>query len=89
VRSSAAAEKDGEGMALKIRTRAKDMPDGKDNLESQSHTKWKRARLFDSCAPSVKGGRKSLRTLEAPILLFRKGKIFNLAFERVMTSFGF
>jgi hypothetical protein len=32
MRSSAAAEKGGEGMALKIRTRAKDMPDGKETL---------------------------------------------------------
>jgi hypothetical protein len=29
MRSSAAAEKGDEGMALKIRTRAEDMPDGK------------------------------------------------------------
>jgi len=43
VRSSAAAEKGGEGMALKILTRAEDIPDGEDNLESQAHTKWKRA----------------------------------------------
>jgi hypothetical protein len=32
--SSAAAENGGEGMALKILTRAEDKPDGKDNLES-------------------------------------------------------
>jgi hypothetical protein len=42
VRSYAAAEKDDEGMALKILTRAEDMPDGKDNLESHAHTKWNR-----------------------------------------------
>jgi hypothetical protein len=33
VRSSGAAEKGDEGMALKIRTRAEDIPDGEDNLE--------------------------------------------------------
>jgi hypothetical protein len=43
VRSYAAAEKGEEGMALKILTRAEDMADGKDNLESHAHTKWKRA----------------------------------------------
>jgi hypothetical protein len=42
VRSSAAAEKGDEGMALKILTRAEDIPGGKDYLESQAHTKWKR-----------------------------------------------
>jgi hypothetical protein len=42
VRSYAAAEKGDEGMALKIRTRAEDIPDGKDSLESHAHTKWKR-----------------------------------------------
>ena len=46
VRSSAAAEKGGEGMALKIRTQAEDMPDGIDNLESHAHAKWKRATFF-------------------------------------------
>jgi len=29
-------------MALKILTRAEDMPDGKDNLEYLANTKWKR-----------------------------------------------
>jgi len=38
MRSSAAAEKGDEGMVLKIRSRAEDMPDGKDNPESQAHT---------------------------------------------------
>ncbi len=46
VRSYAAAEKDDEGMALKIRTRAEDMPDDKDKLESYAYIKWKRAPLF-------------------------------------------
>jgi hypothetical protein len=32
MRSYAAAEKGDEGMALKIRTRAEDMPDGKDSI---------------------------------------------------------
>jgi hypothetical protein len=41
-RSSAAAEKSGEGMALKIRTGAKDMPDGLKRIEIDTHTKWKR-----------------------------------------------
>jgi hypothetical protein len=44
---SGAAEKDDERMALKILTRAGDMPDGKDNLEIHAHTKWKRAILFN------------------------------------------
>jgi hypothetical protein len=39
VRSYAAAEKGDEGMALKIRTRAEDMADGKDNLGIQARTK--------------------------------------------------
>jgi hypothetical protein len=43
VRSYAAAEKGDEGMALKIRTRAEDMADGKGSLESHAHTKWKKA----------------------------------------------
>jgi hypothetical protein len=43
VRSYAAAEKSDEGMVLKIRTRAEDMADGKDNFESHAHKKWKRA----------------------------------------------
>jgi hypothetical protein len=42
MRSSAAAEKSEEGMALKILTRAEDIPDGKDNLENQANIKWKR-----------------------------------------------
>jgi hypothetical protein len=46
VRSYAVAEKDDEGMALKILTQAKDMPDGKDKLKSYAYTKWKRAPLF-------------------------------------------
>jgi hypothetical protein len=40
-RSSAAAEKNGEGMALKIRTGAEDMPDGLKQMETDTHTKWK------------------------------------------------
>jgi hypothetical protein len=36
VRSSAAAEKDGERMALKILTRAEDIPDDKDNVRNQA-----------------------------------------------------
>jgi hypothetical protein len=47
MRSSGAAEKDDEGMALKIRSGAEDKPDGKDNLESQAHTKWKRSDNFN------------------------------------------
>ena len=47
MRSSAAAEKDDEGMALKIRSRAEDIADGKDNLESQVHTKWKSTKSKD------------------------------------------
>jgi len=39
------AEKTGEGMALKIRTRAEDKPDGKDNLENRGDTKWKRTTI--------------------------------------------
>ncbi len=35
--SYARAEKSDEGMALKIRTRAEDMPDGKDNLENHTY----------------------------------------------------
>jgi hypothetical protein len=35
-----AAEKGGKGMALKILTRAEDMADGKNSLESQAYTKW-------------------------------------------------
>jgi hypothetical protein len=46
-RSYTAAEKDNEGMALKILTRAEDMPDGEDNLEGHAHTKWKRTFLFN------------------------------------------
>jgi len=42
VRSYAAAEKGDEGMALKIRIRAEDMADGKDNLDIRAHIKWKR-----------------------------------------------
>jgi hypothetical protein len=34
----------GEGMALNILTRAEEMVGDKDNLESHSHTKWKRAK---------------------------------------------
>jgi hypothetical protein len=45
VRSYAAAEKNDEGMASKILTRAEDLPDDKDNLESHAYTKWKRANL--------------------------------------------
>jgi hypothetical protein len=46
-----AAEKGGEGMALKIITKAEDMPDGEDNLESHAHTKWKIANkvIQDNC----------------------------------------
>jgi hypothetical protein len=47
VRSYAAAEKSDEGMALKILTRAEDMVDGKDKLESHAHTKWRRAIRID------------------------------------------
>jgi len=47
LRSYAAAEKGDEGMALKILARAEDMADGRDNLESHAHTKWKRAILLD------------------------------------------
>jgi len=32
-----------KGKALKILTRAEDMADGKDNLETHAHTEWKRA----------------------------------------------
>ena len=49
MRSYAAAEKGDEGMALKILTRAEDMPDGKDNLESHAHIKWKRAKKEGRC----------------------------------------
>jgi len=48
VRSYAAAEKGDEGMALKIITRAEDMADGKDNLESHAHTKWRRTTFFNT-----------------------------------------
>jgi hypothetical protein len=40
--SSAAAEKGEEGMALKIRTRAEDMPDGQIHKETYAHTEWQR-----------------------------------------------
>jgi len=43
MRSYAAAERDDEGMALKILTRAEDMPAGKDNLESYASIKWKKS----------------------------------------------
>ncbi len=46
VRSYAAAEKDGVGMALKILTRAEDMPDGKSKLESHTYTRGKRPPTF-------------------------------------------
>jgi len=48
VRSYASAEKGDEGMALKIRTRAEDMADDKDNLENHAYTKWKRAICFNA-----------------------------------------
>jgi hypothetical protein len=57
VRSYAAAEKGGEGMALKILTRAEDMADGKDNLENHAHTKWKRSVCFFFFCPSRQIGR--------------------------------
>jgi hypothetical protein len=41
-RSSTAAEKNDEGMALKIRTGAEDMPGGFKQIETDTHTKWKR-----------------------------------------------
>jgi hypothetical protein len=44
LRSSAAAEKNGEGMALKIRTKAEDMPGGLMHIETGNHTKWKRSK---------------------------------------------
>jgi len=37
------AEKGGKGMALKIRARAESMPEGRENLDVHSHTKWKRS----------------------------------------------
>jgi len=50
MRSSVAAEKGGEGMALKILIRAEGMPDGKINVESQAHRKWKGAALIKQFA---------------------------------------
>ena len=48
--SYSAAEKDDEGMALKILTQAEDMSDGKDKLESYAYTKSKRAPTFCNIA---------------------------------------
>ncbi len=46
MRSYGAAEKDDEGMALKILTRAEDMPYGEDKLDRYAYIKRKRAPLF-------------------------------------------
>jgi hypothetical protein len=56
MRSYGAAEKDEEGMALKILTRVEDMPDGIDNLESHIHTKWKRTGYFNWFDPDLGKG---------------------------------
>jgi hypothetical protein len=56
MRSYGAAEKDDEGMALKILTRVEDMTDGIDNLESHIHTKWKRTGYFNWFDPDLGKG---------------------------------
>jgi hypothetical protein len=61
VRSYAAAEKADEGMALKILTRAEDMADGKDNLESHAHTKWKRASKINSILQGITSPQEAKR----------------------------